>query len=47
MPDARLGKPTLHCNVTRSEGGGGVANSNGNVWSGNTYKTIDPCIQQH
>ena len=28
--------PVIHCNVTASEGGGGVANSNGNVWSGNT-----------
>jgi hypothetical protein len=26
------------------EGGGGVANLNGNVWSGNVTKTIDPCI---
>jgi hypothetical protein len=39
--------PTLHCNVTLSEGGGGVANHNGNVWRGNTYKTIDSaCIHQ-
>jgi hypothetical protein len=38
--------PTEHCNVTSSEGGGGVANHNGNVWSGNTYQTIDPCISQ-
>jgi hypothetical protein len=38
--------PTEHCNVTASEGGGGVANHNGNVWSGNTYKTIDACITQ-
>ena len=37
-------KPTLHCNVTASEGGGGVANRNGNVWSGNITATIDPCI---
>jgi parallel beta-helix repeat protein len=36
--------PTLHCNVIASDGGGGVANLNGNVWSGNTYKTIDPCL---
>src|SRR6266568_1944186 len=35
--------PTLHCNVTASEGGGGVANFNGNVWTGNTFQTIDPC----
>lgn len=36
--------PTLHCNVTVSEGGGGVSNLNGNVWKGNTYQTIDPCL---
>jgi parallel beta-helix repeat protein len=36
--------PTLHCNVTASEGGGGIGNRNGNVWSGNSYKTIDPCL---
>jgi hypothetical protein len=36
--------PALHCNVTASEGGGGVRNRNGNVWSGNSYKTIDPCL---
>jgi hypothetical protein len=36
--------PTEHCNVTASEGGGGVSNHNGNVWSGNTFRTIDPCI---
>jgi parallel beta-helix repeat protein len=36
--------PTLHCNVTVSEGGGGAANLNGNVWTGNTYQTIDPCL---
>jgi len=28
----------LYCNVTASEGGGGVANLNGNVWKGNTYQ---------
>lgn len=39
--------PALHCNVTVSDGGGGVANHNGNVWTGNTYKTIDTCITQH
>jgi len=38
--------PVLHCNVTVSEGGGGVANHNGNVWSGNTFKKIDSCITQ-
>jgi len=37
-------KPVLHCNVTASGGGGGVANLNGNVWSGNISKTIDSCI---
>jgi parallel beta-helix repeat protein len=31
-------------NVTASGGGVGVANLNGNVWSGNVTKTIDPCI---
>lgn len=36
--------PTLHCNVTASEGGGGVSNRNGNVWSGNTFQTIDSCL---
>ncbi|HZR47475.1 MAG TPA: right-handed parallel beta-helix repeat-containing protein [Candidatus Manganitrophaceae bacterium] len=36
--------PILHCNVTASEGGGGIAKLNGNVWSGNSAKLIDPCI---
>ena len=36
--------PTLHCNVTASEGGGGVSNLNGNVWTGNTYQLIDSCL---
>src|SRR5712692_4620850 len=36
--------PTLHCNVTASEGGGGVANLNGNIWTGNTYQLIDSCL---
>jgi len=36
--------PALHCNVTASEGGGGVGNLNGNVWYGNTFQTIDPCL---
>jgi parallel beta-helix repeat protein len=36
--------PTLHCNVTASEGGGGVSNLNGNTWTGNTYQTIDSCL---
>lgn len=38
--------PVIHCNVTVSEGGGGVANHNGNVWSGNTFQHIDACIPQ-
>jgi parallel beta-helix repeat protein len=38
--------PVVHCNVTESEGGGGVANVNGNVWSGNTARKIDSCITQ-
>lgn len=38
--------PVLHCNVTASEGGGGIANHNGNVWTGNTFKSIDNCITQ-
>lgn len=38
--------PLIHCNVTVSEGGGGVTNHNGNVWSGNTAKKIDACISQ-
>jgi parallel beta-helix repeat protein len=38
--------PVIHCNVTVSEGGGGVANHNGNVWAGNTAKHIDACISQ-
>jgi hypothetical protein len=36
--------PTLHCNVTASERGGGVSNLNGNAWTGNIYQTIDPCL---
>jgi hypothetical protein len=36
--------PTLYCNVTASEGGGGVGKLNGNIWKGNTYQTIAPCI---
>ncbi len=36
--------PALHCNVSASEGGGGVSNRNGNVWSGNSYQLIDPCL---
>jgi len=38
--------PLIQCNVTVSEGGGGIANHNGNVWSGNTVKTIGSCITQ-
>ena len=38
--------PVIHCNVTVSEGGGGVANHNGNVWSGNATQRIDACISQ-
>jgi parallel beta-helix repeat protein len=38
--------PIIHCNVTASEGGGGVANHNGNIWSGNTAPKIDSCITQ-
>jgi len=34
----------LHCNVSASEGGGGVQNLNGNIWMGNIAKVIDPCI---
>jgi parallel beta-helix repeat protein len=37
-------KPTLYCNVTASEGGGGIANYNGNSWTGNTAKIIAPCV---
>ncbi|HEY6971633.1 MAG TPA: hypothetical protein VJA94_20650 [Candidatus Angelobacter sp.] len=36
--------PTLNCNVTASEGGGGVSNLNGNVWKGNTFQAIAPCL---
>ncbi len=36
--------PLLHCNVTVSEGGGGVSNLNGNTWTGNQSRFIDPCI---
>jgi hypothetical protein len=36
--------PTLHCNVTVSDGGGGVAHFNGNKWKGNIFRTIDPCL---
>jgi parallel beta-helix repeat protein len=36
--------PLLHCNVTVSEGGGGVENRNGNAWLGNVTQRIDPCL---
>ena len=36
--------PVLHCNVTTSEGGGGVGNRNGNIWTGNQFKMIDTCL---
>lgn len=39
--------PLLHCNVTASEGGGGVGNHNGNVWSGNVgLHAIDACVPE-
>jgi hypothetical protein len=37
--------PALHCNVTAGEGGGGGGHLNGNVWTGNSSRTIDPCIR--
>jgi hypothetical protein len=36
--------PVVHYNVTVSEGGGGGANHNGNVWTGNNAKNVDSCI---
>lgn len=36
--------PPLHCNVTKYDGPGSAPPLNGNVWTGNTYKTIDPCL---
>jgi parallel beta-helix repeat protein len=36
--------PTLYCNVSASEGGGGIPNYNGNAWTGNTAKIIAPCV---
>lgn len=39
--------PVLYCNVTASEGGGGIANYNGNSWTGNTAKIIAPCVPNH
>ena len=38
--------PVVHCNVTVSDGGGGVTNQNGNVWFGNMFQHIDSCITQ-
>ncbi len=38
--------PAVDCNVTVSEGGGGPASFNGNVWTGNTVRTVVPCITQ-
>ena len=36
--------PRIYCNVTASEGGGGIALYNGNSWTGNTAKLIPPCV---
>jgi hypothetical protein len=36
--------PVVHYNATVSEGGGGGANHNGNVWTGNNAKNVDSCI---
>jgi parallel beta-helix repeat protein len=37
--------PTLHCNVTQYNGTATPAPAlNGNVWTGNTYQTIDSCL---
>ena len=36
--------PIIHCNVTASEGGGGLVSLNGNVWTGNNVHDQDPCI---
>ena len=36
--------PLLHCNVTVSEGGGGIGNLNGNTWTGNQFRMIDACL---
>jgi len=37
-------QPLMHCNVTLYDGPGSPPPFNGNVWSGNTYKVIDPCL---
>jgi parallel beta-helix repeat protein len=39
-----IAPPVLGCNVTASEGGGGVGNLNGNIWTGNAFHTIDSCL---
>ena len=39
-----IAPPVLGCNVTASEGGGGVGNLNGNIWKGNAFHTIDSCL---
>jgi hypothetical protein len=36
--------PVLHCNVSVSEGGGGIGTRNGNSWTGNQFRLIDPCL---
>jgi parallel beta-helix repeat protein len=36
--------PLLHCNVTAYDATGSPPPFDGNVWSSNTYKTIDPCL---
>ena len=36
--------PAVHCNVTESNGGGGIGKRNGNVWVGNVVQQIDPCL---
>jgi parallel beta-helix repeat protein len=38
--------PALYCNVNLSEGGGGTANRNGNVWTGNVVQKSAACIPQ-
>ena len=39
-----IAPPALGCNVTASEGGGGVGNLNGNIWKGNAFHTIESCL---
>jgi parallel beta-helix repeat protein len=49
-PSSKIGvqtePPIIHCNVTLSDGGGGVANRNGNTWTGNNNHSQpqDGCI---